>query len=61
MILGEMIAAWREKHKVSRRKLASMIGVDHVSLSRLENNDVGTISMETLAKIQQWIFSKPTT
>lgn len=59
MILGEMIQAWREKHKVSRRKLASMIGVDHVSLSRLENNDVRAVSMETLAKIHQWIYSQP--
>ena len=54
MILGEMIQAWREKKKVSRRKLALQIGVDHVTLSRLEGSDHKTISPEVLGKIYSW-------
>ena len=59
MILGELISAWREKHKVSRRKLATSIGIDHVTLMRIENSDVQAISVESLNKILVWI-SRPT-
>ncbi len=54
MILGQMILAWRKQHKVTRRKLASTIGVDHVTLSRLENSDHKTISPDVLGKIYAW-------
>lgn len=55
MILGEMIQAWREKNKISRRKLALQVGIDHTTLARLENNDVQSISMDTVTKILLWI------
>jgi transcriptional regulator with XRE-family HTH domain len=58
MILGQMIQAWREKHHVSRRQLALQIGIDHVTLSRLENNDVRAISVDILGKIYTWQISK---
>lgn len=53
-----MIQAWREKHHVSRRRLAIQIGVDHVTLSRIENNDVRAVSPDTLGKIYTWQISK---
>jgi transcriptional regulator with XRE-family HTH domain len=53
-----MIQAWREKNHLSRRTLATSIGIDHVTLARLENNDVRSITMENLNKILVWI-SKP--
>ena len=58
MILGEMIQAWREKKQISRRKLALLIGVDHVTLSRIENNEVHAVSPDTLGKIYTWQISK---
>ena len=57
MILGEMIQAWREKKNISRRKLATTIGIDHVVLSRIENNEVESITMENLNKLLVWISS----
>lgn len=55
MILGEMIQAWREKRSISRRKLATLIGIDHVVLARLENNEVSSITMENLNKLLVWM------
>lgn len=60
MILGEMIQAWREKRGVARRSLARRIGIDPATLARLENNDVRSISMDSLNKILVWISSKHT-
>ena len=54
MLLGEMILAWRKKNKLSRRKLATHIGIDHVTLSRIENNEGKAISNECLSKILTW-------
>lgn len=54
MIIGEMIQAWREKHHLSRRQLALRIGIDHVTLSRIENNDVRSVSIENINKILVW-------
>lgn len=58
MILGQMIRAWRDKYHVSRRQLALDIGIDHVTLSRIENQDVRAISIDSLNKILVWI-SRP--
>jgi transcriptional regulator with XRE-family HTH domain len=57
MILGEMIQAWREKNNMSRRKLALSMGVDHVTLSRIEKQDTRAISVEVLGKIYAWQLS----
>lgn len=54
MILGEMIQDWRTKRKISRRKLAKQIGVDHVTLSRIETNTTANVSVEVLGKIYAW-------
>lgn len=56
MILGELLRAWREKYKFSRRKLAGIIGIDHVTLSRIENGDSQSVSLDNLGKIMAWIF-----
>lgn len=56
MILGELLMAWRKEYKFSRRKLAHIIGIDHVTLSRIENGDSGSVSFENLGKIVAWIF-----
>jgi transcriptional regulator with XRE-family HTH domain len=58
MRLGEMIQAWREKNGYSRRKLASIIGIDHVTLARIENNESGGISIANLNLILTWIFQQ---
>lgn len=58
MRLGEMIQAWREKHGYSRRKMASIIGIDHVTLARIENNESGGISIANLNLILVWIFQQ---
>lgn len=55
MKLGKMIQRWREKEGISRRKLASQIGIDHVVLSRLENNEVSSITIDNLNKLLVWI------
>ena len=55
MRLGEMIRAWRDKNHVSRRTLATQIGIDHVTLSRIENNDCRSIALESLNKIFVWM------
>lgn len=56
MILGELLRAWREKYKFSRRKLAGIIGVDHVTLGRIEDGESQSITLENLNKIISWIF-----
>ena len=56
MMLGQLLKSWRTLHKCSRRKLASMIGVDHVTLGRIEEGESGSISLENLNKIITWIF-----
>lgn len=56
MILGQVILAYRRQHKLSRRKLASTLGIDHVTLGRIENGDSGMISLENLQKIITWLF-----
>jgi transcriptional regulator with XRE-family HTH domain len=50
-----MIQAWREKYKISRRKLALKIGIDHVTLGRIENNETGSITLNTWSKITMWM------
>jgi transcriptional regulator with XRE-family HTH domain len=55
MRLGEMIRAWRDKNHVSRRTLATEIGIDHVTLSRIENNDCRAIAIDNLNKIFVWM------
>jgi transcriptional regulator with XRE-family HTH domain len=55
MIFGQMIQAWREKYKISRRKLALRIGIDHVTLSRIENNETSAITLNTWSKITMWM------
>jgi transcriptional regulator with XRE-family HTH domain len=54
MIIGEMIMAWREKKGLTRRSLARVIGIDHVTLSRIENNDVRSVSITNINKILVW-------
>lgn len=56
MMLGKLLAAWRKQHKYSRRKLAAIIGVDHVTLGRVENGDSASITLDNLNKIIRWIF-----
>jgi transcriptional regulator with XRE-family HTH domain len=50
-----MIQAWREKYKISRRKLALKIGIDHVTLGRIENNETSAITLNTWSKITMWM------
>jgi len=50
-----MIRAWRDKNHVSRRTLAGQIGIDHVTLSRIENNDCRAIAIDNLNKIFVWM------
>ena len=59
MILGEMIQAWRKAKKISRRKLAKQIGVDHVTLSRIESGECSAISVDVLGKIYAWQVTVP--
>lgn len=54
MILGKTIEAYREKYKLSRRQLARTIGIDHVTLLRLEKNDAKAVSAEVMGKIYHW-------
>lgn len=57
MILGQLIKAWRTERKLSLRKMARIIGIDHVVLLRLENNETQSITMDALAKVHQWMYS----
>lgn len=54
MILGKTIEAYRQKYKLSRRSLAKNIGIDHVTLMRLEQDDSHAISVDVLGKIYHW-------
>lgn len=54
MILGKTIEAYRKKYKLSRRALAKTIGIDHVTLMRLESDDSQAISVDVLGKIYHW-------
>jgi transcriptional regulator with XRE-family HTH domain len=56
MILGQLLIAWRKQHKCSRRKLATQIGIDHVTLSRVENGDSNSITLDNLSRIINWVF-----
>ena len=56
MMLGQLLLGWRRHTKTSRRKLASLIGIDHVTLSRIEEGESGSISLDNLNKIIRWIF-----
>lgn len=54
MIIGEMIRAWRLERNMKRRELARIIGIDHVTLSRIENNDVRSVTIDNINKILVW-------
>lgn len=56
MMLGQLLKAWRKMHKCSRRKLAGLIGVDHVTLGRIEDGESQSVSLDNLNKIIRWIF-----
>lgn len=56
MMLGQLLKAWRKMHKCSRRKLAGQIGVDHVTLGRIEDGESQSVSLDNLNKIIRWIF-----
>lgn len=56
MILGQLLTAFRRQNKLSRRKLASQIGIDHVTLARIENGESASITLENLNKIITWTF-----
>lgn len=43
MILGKMIAAYREKHKISVRKMADLMGVEFTGLFKFEKGRPGNV------------------
>ncbi len=56
MMLGQLLKSWRTVHKCSRRKLAGIIGVDHVTLGRIEDGESESITLDNLNKVIRWIF-----
>jgi len=55
MTLGKLIAAYRKQEGLSVRQLAKIIGVDHVTLWRLEN---GNSKSENWPAVLRWVFGK---
>jgi transcriptional regulator with XRE-family HTH domain len=56
MILSQLIKAYRAENKISLRKMALEIGIDHTTLCRFENGDTETLSIDNFHKILVWIF-----
>lgn len=56
MILSQLIKAYRAENKISLRKMALEIGIDHTALCRFENGDTETFSIDNFHKILVWIF-----
>lgn len=54
MILGPLIRAWREKHRLGIRPLAKEIGISAATLARFETEE--NPDGRTLAKIATWVF-----
>jgi DNA-binding XRE family transcriptional regulator len=57
MMLGPVIAAYREQHRYGVRALAKIIGISAATLNRVENENA--CDSTTLAKIMIWLFTAP--
>lgn len=58
MRIGELLKSWRVERKMSRRKLAAVLGIDHVTLLRIEEQQSVSISHDSIGKIVCWMFGK---
>jgi transcriptional regulator with XRE-family HTH domain len=57
MRLGRLLKAYRESERLSLRELASDIGIDHNTLSRLERGD-GEHGIELWIIVTNWLAGK---
>ena len=51
--LGERIYIWRRRRGMTQRELAALVGVNRVSLSRIERGETENIAADTLRKLAQ--------
>lgn len=59
MLLGHLIAAYREKHKLDMREVAQQIGIDHTGLWRFEHGQ--RVNSGHWCKILLWVLlTEPT-
>lgn len=56
MMLARMLKAYRMHEKLSLRKMARIIGIDHTTLYRFESGD--EIASSAWSKIALWVYSK---
>jgi transcriptional regulator with XRE-family HTH domain len=54
-MLGVLLRAWREKHRMGIREAAKQIGISHATLSRIENGKA--TDGATLWRILNWLNS----
>lgn len=54
MRLGELIRAYREKHRYGVREMAKMIGTSHATLSRIERGE--RCDSDTAYRLVLWVL-----
>ncbi len=54
MMLGILLRAWREKHRMGVRGAAKQIGISHATLSRIENGKA--TDGQTLWRVLNWLI-----
>lgn len=54
-MLGVLLRAWREKHRIGIREAARNIGVSHSTLSRIEHGKA--TDGQTLWRVLNWLNS----
>lgn len=58
MKLGQLLAAYQEKHKLTLKEFSKEVGVDHTTLWRvMKNRDNGETAKQWPA-ILRWVFGK---
>jgi transcriptional regulator with XRE-family HTH domain len=55
MNIGALLKAYRQKHDILSKDLATSIGIDKSQMTRLEQGK--EVNTESLVKLIQWLFN----
>ena len=54
MVLGKLIRAYRDQHRIGIREMAGVIGISHATLSRIERGMA--CDSNTAYRVMLWAF-----
>ena len=58
MKLGQLLAAYQEREKLTLREFSKQVGVDHTTLWRLMREDDHGENSKQWPQILRWVFGK---